>query len=733
MTTNTLLCFVVLAMGVMCTANDVPTYKRYGIANKGVLDQLHTDLMIGLPQRPYRVRVVFSRHEFERSVYRSSCPLMPHIVLFTDTHQDHSFSYETIANGCIGRDVVDWMGLRWIGVIGMTTKHRPPDLDYDGVMYLGILPDAALPNTGASAYVISRNALDVNFAFDKGGRQDATFHSSILEHTETPLWKRNPQPGMSVACVADVVADLDATRQRCGHIDPNAIGFISDVDVRADGGYSLGKYTLCIAPDNIASYLPVFLFQKYFRGKNTLRDNPRDWDNLGLHLPHGECEIKIRGRDMLPSNAMSPGRGKMPTEHVLQSMLSSSSTSKHAIHLWSESSRAITDKASTGFDALKVHPHYVDNTTIVIAGNLLWSAASLVVSPIEGRLQIVAMHRGLLPTIFDIILVVIFLFIYLRWKSSGRWTDTCKPPLIYYVVITKISIITGLAIFAIKIFVFILYFVATPAAINSYPREVLPVIWFSLVYDAFLLVLFLTLLRDRIKDGLSHLGKFTRRVLLVLFNERRAIKENAAALKREKRPYIPCRSSYTIRDKRSGKRRVWDPNKLYATNEYNSHFLWIRSGIYSILAMAIDVVALSTIFLIATATEDRLFIDIVVSIAYVVFIFQVYYTWLVAVTMFDWRVFRGFNSGHFGDFFATLHGFILCTGFTVYAVETFFFDLASRYSSLYEAVALRLALYFFSMVILLVASILAYESVSEVTPTKKDQLDKQERQLDGLQ
>ena len=702
---------------------------RSGIANTGYLDHMHTELTIGLPGRTYQMRLVFSEHELRHTGRQTECPPLPRIVLFADDVVYHSMSYETIAEDCQGRDAVDWMGMRWIGMIGFGARVRDDDLECDGLFYVGPSFLSALPSISPTAYVASRNAFDVQIDLQAYTDIDASAQASALgkpipETLHPEPWTMDRPPGVKPLCTIDMDVDAGRVWDLCGHMTDSAIGVVSNVYAGPLKDMT-GPYNLCVAPDSVVSYVPGTLFRAYFHGKSILHDNARKWEDLVVEAAGVQaatsCRLTVRGGDMLPEYSISPGHGNLPTDRVLQSLTAAASTRKLGAQPWMREGANRIEHVSRGFDALKLHPHTKDEKTLIVGGNVLWSAAILGISPGDNHAQLVALSRGALPTIFDVVLVIALLFLYLRWKSSGRWTDTCDPPMLYYIVITKVSLVTSFAVFMAKPVVVILYLLLAQHRPAAYPASILPIIWVGFAYDAFIIVLFAFFLRASLSDGFSHIREFQRRVLLVLFNEPRAVKENASILNGSKRPRIPRRAKYRTYDHRSGKKRLWDPRQDYARDARNRHFVWLPSGLYILLSTALDVCMLTMLMLIGTATEDLLLVDIIIAIAYATFLFQVAYSWLTAVTFFKWEVFRGCSTGRAADFLAVAHGAALLALSAVFGIEILFVPLVSRYSTLYEPLALRLALYFSFLTLLLVAGILVFEAVSEIIPTAKSE------------
>lgn len=406
-------------------AANIPKSIYLSFLGDEVVDYPAIRLNIGRPEQTVKLRVVFTANV---------CPLCEAgvtIALFdaTKTLKHRSRTYETIVPSVVGRDIVNMAGLHSRMLIGFVDPN-PSDL-VDGIEgYFFVMHGAPW-----SSATVDRHGMRLAFAYGanfhwkssmtilegRGGHQnrlqtsedaDGILKQLALGTKHVPL--EYIPPGVPTA-VDILVAHINGN---------NAAALASTVASRVYSDRS-NNYTILVAPDLDASFVPLALFQRYFGDKSFYTSteahaDPRSWEPfvIALRIPT-TTQNSTRATTVTTRKLVIEGRSVLP---LLEGT--------NAVDFGRLEQSAL---AVSGSDKIKLLPHNIDNKTIVLGGHALWASAFLHLTfardvnhhgtQVETVL-LVPHHTASTFTVFQAILILALGLTYVRWKLSRQLFDS---------------------------------------------------------------------------------------------------------------------------------------------------------------------------------------------------------------------------------------------------------------------------------------------------------------------
>lgn len=344
--------------------------------NDEIVDYPIVRVTLGNPQRVYTLRVAFSTSTYPL------CALNPSIVLYQSQEilKKRSNTFETRIPSLLGRDFIEVTGSRYWGTIitapdGAFLSVGDGDPGQEGVLCL---------SSAASAWPWSQA-----FA-DRHGIWLSSDVPTALHESVTPL---QPVGHTSIATSLPVQSVLNA-----------AIGCAWFT--QRFGANGTDQVRICAVPDVDATFVPNHLFQRYF-GEFDLytaeRVDPRSWQPLVF-------EFQPPGRGAPLERIFVAGHQILPLLDGVASI--------NIANLQASASEV------AGVDTLKMLPHELDNTTVLLGGHILWASTRLYIQwPSGSPMRVIAIKAQLTeymftaPQAFFFILAVI---LHLRWKLASQ-------------------------------------------------------------------------------------------------------------------------------------------------------------------------------------------------------------------------------------------------------------------------------------------------------------------------
>jgi len=458
-----------------------------------------------------------------------------------------------------------------------------------------------------------------------------------------------------------------------------SLGILDNVRVHVEGKGEVNEgypYRLMIVPEQLTTYFPMALFQRYFDGHNIFADNPTEWPSLEIVSQDG-CRFVWRGETLLPRSVMMPGGTNLPNEPVLRTLFNEK--------VQSDSEGEITlGHALRGYNSLKVHPHNNDNSTIIVGGNVLWASSALFIDQSEGSARLVSDAHLRHITILDALWLILLCVTYIRWKFAGSWLDSCEREDHFNVIVTRVSILTSVSLFTSKLASYLFY---VPLLLPLHRKTDAFVIYAGLVVDIIVGVLILVSLRAEVLGAMRDTMRTARELWLYLRGHVHSLPSSMPVIKER----LECS-------------KHWDPASVYGRKRQNRDFVWFDMDFYVFYVILIDIVFATTAWVTVTPFEDRLFADIIVFLAFSAAIYEVlYFMLLLATALFVPRSKCALRL----QFFALVPCAIASIGLVVFAGVCVIYRIIDDYSTMYEGRVLVFVTIFYILVLLFLASLMA--------------------------
>lgn len=385
------LALLVLALGV------VQSERLYiPFVNDEIVDYPIVRLHLGKPEKPYRLRVIFN------TKMAPVCEMPAFVVLFSSlaSLKHKSRTYETIVPQVLGRDIIEAAG--WHQWVGVAFAHESSlwvrSSDEQGDAYEGLLCFTNADNVWPiKQALIDRHGIWIDTAAPTQATEPlvktlgvAAVHAVSLLADETDVDQASNTSDLALALNAAIA---------CGWLNYRSMPTHSHIH----------RVRLCLTPDLDDALVPNALFSSYFGNLSIYeaqKRDPKSWPPLRFEsttLPR--AALVISGQNIMPLN-----------------------DGVHALDL----ARLKTNPAAVmGGDTLKLIPHSVDNTTVLIGGHALWSSAIVHLSwtSESSGAATVALYSSLVEYVLTIGHAVTFLLIgilYIRWKLSRQSLDSSR-------------------------------------------------------------------------------------------------------------------------------------------------------------------------------------------------------------------------------------------------------------------------------------------------------------------
>lgn len=644
---------------------------RYAYTTSGPMDYPVVNVQIGIPPKDYRLRLLF-----DTTLYRDAFPAGlpcgdPHIVLFSKQVFVYSGSMVVLEANTCGSDVVDFGGARWLAHIAYSPNNFLDEGTVigserrfamaDGVWILS--PESCtLPNCTWSRFEASRH-----------------------------LFKALDEPVVDAAAATH-------THGHCSvHLDTNStygLAHHTNVEVRiGDVGVprpAQGGFRLAINPDAHTSYFPVELFQRYFNHHNLYRDNPERWEPIVLSVPTSSgstCDFTIDPVTILPLSILYPGHAPL-RERYMELVFHD--------YIWVDTVGEMTlGKAVIGYNALKVHPQALDNTTIVLAGNLLWGNLQLGIDQATHRISISPYpHRREIRLADTFFLGFLALF-YLRWLLSGMWLDTTVNGKSYRAILTHIGLLSSAAFLLFKAGVGYAMYLPELWPLVMHDRQVLLIIGVSICGDVIAFLTIVLALRQSIKRAMQHHLKIVKNLL------KYGLAHNPANhAPSPKHPYIPKRLYY---HHGQWEQRVHEFARIPVNKRF---FVWSSVHFVAWYTLLFDVVFSTAVWLVAATSDEMLIRNVLSIITFTVLLYtSIYYV------VFSLEAIRPmFERGRWPPLPAVVSAMGLATAAIVIGFFTGFYivkPIVGDYSSIYHGTALDVVILCYTMGLIFGATLMA--------------------------
>lgn len=360
-----------------------------------VVDYPTVRIVMGKPERTYHLRLDLSDSSMNTSLRTASNAA---ILLYDDarTLRHRSTTYETLLPGILGRDMVQ-MGDTYMraNILFAVRPSAIPSASADSISLSVVGCDGRL-------WLAALYELWPMVSIDRHGvrlsgltSQDVPDYSDRLA---TEQW------GQALTLSACDSSTLNKTQQLGRSMNyPYGIECAGCVVAEIDAAH----YTTCVATNIDASFMPQGLYTMHMGTENIYTllagDDPihdTNWPNLHLLLRNGD-------------------RGAMPLSllnHVVLPIVDGSGAFDMSRL---EQTAALS---ATGSDALKVLPHTVDSTTIVLGGHVLWTLSILMkqrdVTNAQTEVRLLSHAAEDTFTFGEAIVFLFVVLLYLRWKLA---------------------------------------------------------------------------------------------------------------------------------------------------------------------------------------------------------------------------------------------------------------------------------------------------------------------------
>ncbi len=583
-----------------------------------VFDNLILMATIGRPSRTYRLKVAFDVNTTGSGYFAPA-----QIVLFRSHDlRDRSATYETVIVDYLGRDIVQIGGTRWRGLIASHTDPNESTCRCDGYLVLR-LDDPFLRTT---AYLTQLQISRRGFHYDMSGKR----LGMSLAKVECPLkW---PPEAVALHAASSLI--------------PSDVSVIGEISTAM---YSGVAYRLLIAPSSRTTYLPYGLFQHYFQGRNLYVDSPYDWPPLAFTLQDPNANDEER-----PDITLSiSGYAMLPTKRSPSLIDGSDGGRRFSLAEFDEGVASgelqMRGGVTLGFDALKVRPHDMDNTTVVIGGNVFWLCAGIQI--IQGqsiddvRLSLVMEPTGpILSMVEAIVLIIVGLF-YVYWKLVGFWIDVTadrwrRYGRYYFTVVASTTFVCP------SLFALILYgsvFAYRWGSANTFSANQHVARTVAIAGWAFWAFLFALMCLDRFRVSRAiyrtfwHIGTTCSRAWSQAWSNARVHREldRTSGLGSSK-PYIPYYDHVKREDRGRHAGPLWATPPRYEERKRNADFVWTPLPLTVLHDTFVDVLVVATLWLLVAPLDANTFVLLVLFSAHTFLLYASFHRMFVFYFALSW-------------------------------------------------------------------------------------------------